>query len=700
MSHVPPPARALARRALAAVVALAAALATLVIGLASPASAAGERMWTLTDVTFDDGGTMTGILMIDSTGTLVDFDVVTSGGDTAIFGTSTTYDLGNSEVIAYPGMLAIHLDYSRYFWITPSTSLVDAAPDAVVPIEIGDSSYECNNCTDVRYITSGSLQETSAITLSGTPAISGTTTVGQTLSVNAASLTTTPASATKTYQWLRDGNPIASATGTTYQPVNADAGHTISVRVGATLYGYPDATTKTSTGVGPVDGGTITLPNPTITGTPKVGVPLTASVTGLDPADAAVAYSWVGGSPTASTGGTYTPTAADLGAPLRVDASATRSYFDTASSSTTTAAVLPGTFSTGPTASISGTFKVGETLTAGTGTTVPAADSFGYQWYADGSPISGADQATYTLTAAELHQAISVRVTAHLAGYADAVDTTTPAGDVATNLAPDLELSVAKSTLRRGQSTTLTWSSAEATSLTARGRWTGDRATSGTESVTPTAVGVNTYVLTARNENGVTRAQVTVDLRREAEALTVRAGKGLRLAGDRITIRARGLDPREAFTVTVGDTTVATGNAGRHGKVQRTVTVPSGLGTGKARVVLTGAESDRRGVTTVRVFTVKELRLRLADDRVRASDEQTVTVTGLVPGERVAVTYQDERISPQGARADARGRYTASFGVDIWWGTKTVRAVGLRSGATASGSFDVVRRCQVGRVCP
>ena len=66
--------------------ALALILSVIVIG-AAPASAASARHWTLSGVTFDDGGTLSGTLLIGNDGTLLSVDVTTSGGDTGTFGT-------------------------------------------------------------------------------------------------------------------------------------------------------------------------------------------------------------------------------------------------------------------------------------------------------------------------------------------------------------------------------------------------------------------------------------------------------------------------------------------------------------------------------------------------------------------------------------------------------------------------------------
>ncbi len=56
------------------------------------------------------------------------------------------------------------------------------------------------------------------------------------------------------------------------------------------------------------------------------------------------------------------------------------------------------------------------------------------------------------------------------------------------NHQPTVTLSAAPTTITLGQSTTLTWTSSVGTTCTASGGWTGAKAVSGSESVTPTAV--------------------------------------------------------------------------------------------------------------------------------------------------------------------------------------------------------------------
>ena len=63
------------------------------------------------------------------------------------------------------------------------------------------------------------------------PTISGTAQVGQTLTATTGTWTNSPTSFT--YQWNRAGTPIAGATASTYVPVTADIGNTLTVSVTA-----------------------------------------------------------------------------------------------------------------------------------------------------------------------------------------------------------------------------------------------------------------------------------------------------------------------------------------------------------------------------------------------------------------------------------------------------------------------------------
>jgi hypothetical protein len=626
----------------------------------------------------------------------------TTGVTATITGTpevGTTLTAGAQDV-------APDADSYTYRWFADNVAITGATYDTFTPtaaekdteitVEVTAVKAGYNSSTDLSAPTDVVAGGTT--TLSGSVTVTGTPEVGETLTADSSSIGATP-SADLSGRWLRDGEVIIGATQGTYVLTNADAGATITHQVTAvsTTPGY-DNGEITSNGIGPVDGGVITLPDPTVTGSPVVDGILTASLgTTLDPSDADITYEWTRDGTYAGTGDTFTPEAGDVGEQLTVTATATKAHFEEATSDTDTAEVGPATFTTGPTATITGTLKVGQTLTAHEGDVAPSAESHEFQWYANDLVIAGAHASTFVLTPEQNGRAMSVKVTAIRAGYTSLTDFSTETSAVGDMDAPRLDLGVAKSALRRGQATTLTWTSDDASSLMSSGGWTGGRNESGTVTIRPRTLGGTSYVLKAANDAGTTTAMVTVQVRRPAKRLTTWASNGLRLRGKKINVSARGLDGRESYVVRVGGRKVATGRATTSGRVSRKVTIPTKTKVGNARATVTGSESDRIGGDRVRVVRNKRLGLGLAKKSIRASDDQTVTVTGLAAREKITLTYQGKRISPKGARANKHGRYKRVFDVDIYWGTKTVKARGQYDGRSTAKTFQVVRRCYNGK---
>ncbi|MET1059760.1 MAG: Ig-like domain repeat protein [Nocardioides sp.] len=76
------------------------------------------------------------------------------------------------------------------------------------------------------------------------PAVAGTTSVGRVLTADPGTWTGDP---TFTFTWLRNGNPIAGATGTTYQVVAQDAGQRVAVRLSASAPGRTPGTATSPT---------------------------------------------------------------------------------------------------------------------------------------------------------------------------------------------------------------------------------------------------------------------------------------------------------------------------------------------------------------------------------------------------------------------------------------------------------------------
>ena len=172
---------------------------------------------------------------------------------------------------------------------------------------------------------------------------------------------------------------------------------------------------------------------PTITGVAQVASTLTATTGAWDPTtDLTFAYRWLlDGAPVAgATDPTYVPTASDLGHTLRVEVTASRDGYTSATATSVAtepvaAAPVPAiTSSEAPT--IAGKARVGSTLTATTGAWDPTTDlTYAYRWLLDGAPVAGATDSTYTVAPSDRGRTLTVEVTASRDGYTSATETST-----------------------------------------------------------------------------------------------------------------------------------------------------------------------------------------------------------------------------------------------------------------------------------
>lgn len=268
------------------------------------------------------------------------------------------------------------------------------------------------------------IRNTSAPVVSGTPQVGNrlTTTVGKWSSTNL----------TFHYQWLANGAAIDGATRKSFTPAADQLGARIRARVTATKSGAHSGTASSPT-TDPVAKGVFTSSAPpSVSGTPQVGVQLSASAGTWAPA-ATYAYQWfAGGAPVdGATDSTFTPTATQLGDRVRVKVTVSADGYRTVALKTDpSAAVVPGQFRVDAPPTIAGTPQVDHPLTASAGMWTPAG-SVKLQWLADGSPIAGATSASYTPTPDVLHQKLSVQVRVDQTGYNDAVATSATTDPVA-----------------------------------------------------------------------------------------------------------------------------------------------------------------------------------------------------------------------------------------------------------------------------
>nr|WP_246322146.1 carboxypeptidase regulatory-like domain-containing protein [Nocardioides panzhihuensis] len=125
------------------------------------------------------------------------------------------------------------------------------------------------------------------------PVVTGVPKVGETLGVDPGTWSTD--GVTYGYQWLRDGEAIAGATGASYLLNPNDHGHTFSVKVSATKETWEPGTAVSKPTVS-VELGDLVL-EPKVAGDVRIGSTLTASTDA--PAGATVTYSWQVRSPAA-----------------------------------------------------------------------------------------------------------------------------------------------------------------------------------------------------------------------------------------------------------------------------------------------------------------------------------------------------------------------------------------------------------------
>ena len=267
----------------------------------------------------------------------------------------------------------------------------------------------------------------------GTPAITGTAELGQTLTVVTSGITDPDGldNAGYSYQWIaNDGTAdtdIQRATASTYTLADADRGKTVKVRVSFTDdEGNEEMLTSDPTATVQYPDNTPATGQPTINGTAQVGETLTADVAGISDEDGLTdptfTYQWIAGEEDISgaTGSTYTLTYGRQGQTIQVRVSFTddaNNQETLTSEATVTVTPAPNRDATGA-PNISGTVQVDETLAVSTSDIADEdglnSVSYSYQWIrVDGSQetdIAGETSSSYTLVLADQGKTIKVKV--------------------------------------------------------------------------------------------------------------------------------------------------------------------------------------------------------------------------------------------------------------------------------------------------
>jgi hypothetical protein len=236
------------------------------------------------------------------------------------------------------------------------------------------------------------------------------------------------AEGTSTFRWLRDGAPIGGATAISYTVVTADVGTAISFEV------TPVAAAGTTTGAA-VSSASITTDNsaPVATnvsitdlngGSVVIGDTLSGNYTYSDidgDSEGASLYQWyrdaapIAGAVTT----TYTINSTDVGRVISFEVVPVASSGLTTGAAVSSSGITPD--NSAPTASSvsisdgnGNSIVVGDVLDGNYVFNDVDGDAEGssvYQWFRGGSPISGANSQSYTLTAADAGQSITFSVT-------------------------------------------------------------------------------------------------------------------------------------------------------------------------------------------------------------------------------------------------------------------------------------------------
>ncbi|NNN03985.1 MAG: hypothetical protein HKL87_08330, partial [Acidimicrobiaceae bacterium] len=249
--------------------------------------------------------------------------------------------------------------------------------------------------------------------------ITGTPTVGQTLTAHSTGVTGVP-TPTESYQWLSGGKAIPGANSSTYLVSSADYNQPITVTITET--NSVGVASATSVPTAAVVGLAPTITSATITGTPTVGQTLTAHSAGVTGTPTPTeSYQWLSGAKAIpnATGSTYLVQSSDYNQPITVTITETNTLGHASATSTPTKVTGVSPAVTTPQITVSGISPAGVgALTWSPSQTSGGATISGYQveYSTDGGktwitvPSSDVSGTSATIPGLSIGKAYSFRV--------------------------------------------------------------------------------------------------------------------------------------------------------------------------------------------------------------------------------------------------------------------------------------------------
>lgn len=250
------------------------------------------------------------------------------------------------------------------------------------------------------------------------PVITGEPVIGSALTASAGKWSVTPSS--YAYEWFVDG--VSSGVRTrTFVPRPEDRTKAVTVRVTAARTGYTSGVQDSAATAAVIRGSFEVAEAPSVDGDVFVDETLTASAGSWSPEPRAVQWRWYadGRRLTEQVEPTLALTQDLVGKEISmVPLVRQNGYFTTAGSRVVAGTVVIGEIEVTTPFAVRGTRRQGETLTVRDGVTSPADATRSYQWLRDGTPIPGAHDASYRLTADDVAAHMSVQVDVTRRNYA------------------------------------------------------------------------------------------------------------------------------------------------------------------------------------------------------------------------------------------------------------------------------------------